>query len=224
MMAVRPILRRLAESRSGVAMVEFALAMPLMLTAGMWGVETVNLAITHLKVGQLAIHLADNASRIGDTSTLEDRRIYESDLNDLLRGADIQAGAGFGFFTNGRAIISSLEVDPETGNQYIHWQRCKGLKSFASDYGNEGAGLEGGLTGLGPDGSELSAEPGDAVIFVEVSFDYQPLISDYFAPTTEIKSIAAFNVRDSRDLSQIYQRDPSDPDPVSDCASFSDFA
>lgn len=217
-------LYRLAADRSGVAMVEFTLAMPLLLAAGLWGVETVNLTVAELKVGQLAIHIADNASRIGDTSTLEDRKIYESDINDLMRGADVQAGSAFGFFTNGRAVVSSLEVDPGSGDQFIHWQRCKGLKQFSSVYGSEGTGLGGGLDGLEVGGKQITADVGDAVIVVEVSFDYQPLISGYFAPTTEIKSTAAFNVRDSRDLSQIYQRDEGSPDAISDCDTYSAFA
>ena len=220
----RRFLGRIAAHRSGVAMIEFALGLPILLTAGLWGVETVNLSVAQLKVGQLAIQLADNGSRIGDTSTLEDRKIYESDINDLLLGGNIQAGRQLDFFTNGRVVISSLQVDDATGNQYIAWQRCKGMKQFVSAYGTEGDGLQGGLAGMGPAGAEITAEPGEAVIYVEVSYDYQPLISGYFSPATELRSTAAFNVRDSRDLSQIYQRDTGSPDPVSDCGTYSDFS
>ncbi len=47
---------------------------------------------------------------------------------DLLQGAHIQSGRQIEFFDNGRAIISSLQVD-EDDNQYIHWQRCMGVKN-----------------------------------------------------------------------------------------------
>lgn len=215
--ALPGLLRRLARARSGVATIEFALSVPLLLTVGMWGVETANVAMVHMRVNQLATQIADNASRIGDTSQLTDRKIYESDIDDLLKGADIQSG-NIHLFDHGRVIISSLEVVPgTTDQQYIHWQRCKGDKHFVSDYGTQGTGLDGSLLGMGPSGGQVTATPGDAVIYVEVSYDYQPLISKMFTSATTIKTSAVFNVRDSRDLSQIYQRDSNNPDPVADC-------
>ena len=94
----------------------------------------------------------------------------------------------------------------------------KGIKAFESAYGGEGHGLAGNLTGMGPEGEEVTGEPGEAVIFVEVSYDYQPLIGDVFTNTNEITTTAAFNVRDDRDLTQIYQRDGGSPDPAASCS------
>ena len=208
--------RSLLSCRSGVAMIEFALGAPFLLMAGLWGTETANLALVNMKIGQLAVHIADNASRIGDTSTLQDRMIYESDINDLIYGAQIQAG-GIGLYDNGRVTLSSVEVN-ENGAQFIHWQRCRGAKRTHSNYGEEGDLLP---AGIGPKRSEVIAEAGNAVIFVEISYTYQPLISDRFIPNREITSIAAFVVRDDRDLSQIYQRDAARPDPVQACRTHS---
>ena len=213
-------LKRLRRSTSGLALTEFALAMPVLLTAGLWGVETANFAVVNMRVSQLAIHLADNASRIGDTSTLENRKIYEADINDLLRGAFIQGGR-LDVFENGRAIISSLEVVPDSdGDQYIHWQRCMGKRTWASSYGVEGDGADGSMAGMGPAGREVMAFEGEAVIFVELVYEYQPLVSEMFIGKSDIHSIASFTVRDSRDLSGIYQRIPANPDPVAGCATF----
>ena len=104
--------KRLARANSGVAMLEFALSLPLLFTAGLWGVEVANQAMVQMQISQLAEHIADNASRIGDTSTLENRKIYESDIDDLFMGANIQGGSRIDFFDHGRVILSSLEVDP----------------------------------------------------------------------------------------------------------------
>jgi hypothetical protein len=190
------LLRRLGCDRSGAAMVEFAISLPLVLTAGLYGAETANLALAHMKVSQVAMHLADNASRIGDTSTITDRKIFEADINDLLLGSHMQAGRSLNFYEHGRAIISSLEVFDQTkscqgggcphgssanGKQFIHWQRCKGKKNVASSYGNEWAIV---VNGMGPTGQEVTAEPGGAVVFVEVAYDYQPLVSNrFFGPS-----------------------------------------
>jgi hypothetical protein len=214
------LLRALARSRSGVAMTEFALGAPLVLMAGLWGTETANYALTSMKVGQIAVQIADNASRVGDLSTLQDRRVFESDINDVLYGAQLQAGA-LDLFRNGRVIISSLQVRPigsaGAGEQYIDWQRCRGALPVNSSYGTEGQDL---TNGMGPAGEEVLAQDGDAVIFVEVRYTYQPLVSDRFIPREEMSSIASFTVRDDRDISQLYQRDPATPDPVQRCNAY----
>ena len=104
MIAGRRFLSRLYKSVAGVAMTEFALAAPLLMTAGLWGVEVAWLSYTHLRMSQTALQIADNASRIGDTSTLTQRKIYESDILDLLIGANIAAGENAEFFERGRVI------------------------------------------------------------------------------------------------------------------------
>jgi hypothetical protein len=211
---------RLRRSVAGVAAVEFALSLPVMLTLGLWGAELGNLAITHMRVSQLAMQLADNGSRIGDVSMLESLRIYESDINDMMVGAKIQSGK-LDLFEHGRVIISSLEVVPSTeSTQYIHWQRCMGKRTVQSAYGSEGTGLDGSLKGMGPLGEEVTAAKGDAVIFVEISYEYQPLVSSRFVPNTIISTTATFNVRDDRDLTQIYQRSTASPDTVARCNVF----
>ena len=214
--------RRLLANRSGVAMTEFALAAPLLMTAGLWGTEVGWLALTNLRISQTAMQLADNASRIGDTSSLQYRKIYESDIDDVLKGADVQAGSGVDLYTHGRVIISSIEVVPgSASNQpYIHWQRCMGLKQFTSSYGVEGDGMSNpSFVGMGPAGHEVAPYDGqDAVIFVEIAYDYQPLFSKLFVPNTTIDVYGAFNVRDDRDLSQIYQHTPADA--VASCDKF----
>jgi hypothetical protein len=217
-MSGRAVLRRLATSRSGVAATEFAIVLPFLLGVGLMGLEVANRAVVQMQVSQLATQIADNASRIGDTSTLQNRKIYESDLNDLFQGAEIQGGRRIELFENGRVIISSLEVVPDTDDQqYIHWQRCLGMKDHTSTFGLEGDGLDGGLPGMGPAGEEVIAFPDEAVIFVEIAYDYQSLVGESFGFADEVTATASFTVRDDRDLSQIYQRDEDDPDPVASC-------
>jgi Flp pilus assembly protein TadG len=211
---------RLGANISGTAALEFALGLPMLLGLGMWGAELGNIAMVNMQVSQLAMQIADNGSRIGDTSMLQDLKIYESDINDLLNGANIQ-GNSLDIFKNGRVIISSLQVVPNTTDkQYILWQRCKGARNVQSRYGVAGTGLTTNLVGMGPAGSEITAGPDDAVIFVEIEYVYQPLISAKFAPTKAIRAVSAFNVRDDRDITQIYQRDSNNPDAVASCSKF----
>lgn len=211
---------RLRACTAGLAATEFAMTFPIILALGLTGLEMCNRTIVTMQVNQLAVQLADNASRIGDESMLQDRRIYESDLQDLFYGAELQAGASLNLYGKGRVIISSLEVVPGTNNQYIHWQRCMGALRVNSTYGNEGDGLTGGFPGMGPPGEEVIAFPDEAVMFVELFYEYDPIIGNPFGSPTRIHSKASFTVRDDRDLSQIYQKDASNPATVASCGAY----
>lgn len=225
-MTVVTRLRSLIRNRSGVAMTEFALGAPVLMLAGLYGVEQANFVLVNMKINQLAMQIADNASRIGDTSQLRNRKIFESDINDLLVGANLHGGKSIDLFAHGRVVISSLEVWNQSvhaatrvttqaeGVQFIGWQRCLGAKKIDSVYGKENAAVPGGM---GPAGGEITAELDNPVIFVEVTYDYQPLIAGSLIANKQIRSIAAFTVRDSRDQSKIYQRSTAKPDYVSEC-------
>jgi hypothetical protein len=218
MIAVIAAARALARSCSGVAATEFALSLPLLLTAGLYGVETANQAVMQMRVSQIAVLIADNASRVGENSLLGETKIYEADINDVFMGADVQGGARFDLYDRGRVILSSLEVVPGTEDQqYIHWQRCMGKKIAASSYGNAGDGLASNIEGMGPPGEEIQAIDDEAVMFVELVVEYRPLVGEIFAGIEELRATAAFNVRENRDLTQIYQRDPTKPAPIASC-------
>lgn len=217
-MTLLALLRSLAGSRLGAAATEFALALPLLLTAGLYGVEAANQAVMQMRISQVAVLIADNASRVGENSLLGETKIYESDINDVFYGANVQGGTNFELYERGRVILSSLEVVPGTEDQqYIHWQRCKGKKVHPSSYGQAGDGLGSHIPGMGPPGEEIVAIDDEAVMFVEVAFDYEPLVGPMFAGVEELRATASFNVRENRDLTQVYQRDASKPDPVSGC-------
>ena len=128
--------RRLARDTSGLALLEFAFSLPLVLMIGLYGLETANQALVNLKISQIALNLADNASRVGlinGSTSVEQLR--EIDMNDVLQAARNQ-GDGIQLTTRGRITVSSLEN--VGGAQRIHWQRCIGLKSgigYDSSYG-----------------------------------------------------------------------------------------
>jgi len=193
-----PWLRRLREDASGLALVEFALSAPIVLAMFLSGAELTNYAITKMRISQAALHVADNGSRIGSNSLLTAPQISETQINDLLIGANLQAGS-VDLAGRGRVIVSSLEpiADPNTTSRYkIHWQRCYGAKSFTSSYGEQG---DTDLTGMGPTDHKVTAPEGGGVIFVEIAYDYKPLISASLVPNTVIHEIAAMTVRDDRD-------------------------
>lgn len=217
----RSLARRLLRNTSGVAMIEFAFAMPIMLGAGMMGTETAYLVVTHMQVSQVAMQVADNASRVGDDSVVTARRVFERDIAETLIGAE-KLGQEVRIFEQGRIIISSLQRNAQ-GGQWIAWQRCRGAKVHQSSFGLQGAGATGTtFPGMGTPGRYITAAPGTAVMFVEVSYDYRSLTPFTMFEGNNISYTAAFNIRDKRDLT-------GGPDknglytggPVASCSVFS---
>jgi Flp pilus assembly protein TadG len=208
---LRSLRHKLAGDLSGVAMVEFAFVAPIVLSMGMLGTETAYFVITHMQVSQVAMQVADNVSRVGETDVLTARKVYESDVNESLVGAE-KLGEQFGIFERGRVIISSLQVNAD-GGQWIAWQRCRGAKVYDSSYGEEGDGETGtSFPGMGDAGNVITASNGTAVMFVEISYDYDSLTPFDVYDGREIVYTAAFNIRDARDLTQLY-----DDGPDADC-------
>lgn len=184
----------------GVALMEFAIGLPVLALVGMGGLEMANYAMAIHKVSQTASAMADNLSRVGAKSSLAKTQLRETDIRDSFRGMERQAN-GLGIGANGRAIISSLERNADDG-QWIHWQRCIGTLNHTSSYGLEGIGASGtGFPGMGPGATKIKAPPGDgqAVMFVEIAFEYKPLFTESIIPQKKLTSFAAFMVRSPRD-------------------------
>ncbi len=199
----------------GVAMTEFALALPVFVMLGTLGIEYTNYVVTKKRISEIAAQIADNASRMGDVSVLTNKPVSEAEINDLFVGASLQAGTHMALETKSRIILSSLERNGD-GGQWIHWQRCFGAKSHPSSYGVQGDGASGtSFTGMGRPGTKVTAAQGTAVMFVEIAYSYTPIIGILPTSLNDITEVATYNVRDLRDLSQVY---PSTGVTTSSCS------
>lgn len=195
--------RRALACNSGAAAVEFAISLPILSTLGMYGIELAYMSSVNMQISQIALEVADNASRLEQTDNSSVApTVTEADVDSVMTGA-IKAGQNFNFTGNGRVILSSLEKDPATGKQFIHWQRCAGSLAVNSAYGNDSNnnGLNGAsLNGMGSGATAVTAPAGVAVMFVEIYYDYQGIFGTLFVRNMRFKQEAAYLVRDSRDL------------------------
>jgi hypothetical protein len=206
-------LRGLRRCESGLALTEFAFALPILLTLGLVGMEVAWLTLAHLKVSNIAMMTADNASRVRDS-------IDEGNITELFLGATM-AGQSMNFAAHGRVILSSIEPNAANTRQWIRWQRCVGSKAVAPSYGRPktaaGANITNGTeiynsdrttpatnpssetgatnTAYGPTGNQIAAQSGTAVNMAEVYYDYQPLLAGNLLGNITIHRVAAFNVR-----------------------------
>lgn len=207
--------KQLRASESGVAMIEFAYSMPILMAMLCVGTELTNYQTTVMRVSQIALQAADNAARIGAGSPLALKTITETDINDLIIGAQLQSGPmdllgshnSLGAFgdtgKNGRIIISSLEpvAMPNTTNRYrINWQRCGGQMrnaDYPSSYGVQG---DTNMLGMGPAGRQVIATDASGTIFVEVAYFYQPLFFNELSITSDylITDYKSMPVREAR--------------------------
>lgn len=206
--------KRLRHNQSGLALVEFAYSLPLVMLLTLSGTELANYATVKMRVSQVALHVADNGARIGTGTLLSAKQISETQINDLLTGAGYQGGE-LNLYANGRVILSSVEPNDNSATPSVYkvaWQRCRGAKNYSPQFGTTGVVSN---NGMGPSGRRVIPPPNGAVMLVEVSYTYQPLFTSSLVPNINIVELAAMTVRDNRDRTQIYNTENA---TVSSCS------
>lgn len=195
MTRLRSSVRVLRSDTRGLALIEFALAAPVLITLGLSGAEVTNMAIAVMRVNQISTAISDNVARVRDSIT-------EADVNEALLSAKT-IGGNIAFAANGRVVVSSVEPNGLTGTkagQYIRWQRCTGALNVTGSqpkYGVEGKGqTDGTLPYMGLSTRPIAAGTGSALIFVEVTYLYQPLVSSRIFGTPVLRSESVYNVRE----------------------------
>jgi hypothetical protein len=205
--------RRFARDNRAAVMIEMAFCIPLLVFVGFGGIEMANLTLVNTRISQISLSTADNASRIAFGRNMSLPQVRELDINEVFTGAEEQA-RGLNLRANGRIVLSSLERNAD-GGQMIKWQRCYGDLPVQSLYGTEGTGASGtSFPGMGPVGKRVVAVEGTAVMVVELTYTYQPVAYGRWLGPRTIRSEAAFNVREGRDLTRVY---PSAGVTPSDC-------
>lgn len=188
MICRRNTCRKLRRDEDGVAMIEFAFVFPILTLMIFGGLELTNLAVSQIRVGQIAMTVADNAGRV--TTSMDEADVYE-----VFEGAD-SIGDPMDFEANGRVVLSSLEDNQRSG-QWLRWQRCHGEMSVGSAYAHEGQGENDNSLrdGLGEVGNKITARDRVPIMFVEVTYQYQPLVGEGWFEPPELRAESAFAVR-----------------------------
>lgn len=191
-------LKKLKQSDEATVLIEFAAGLPFLMCLGFGGAEFVNYTTTHMRLSQIALTVADNASRSQTGTAIAMPQMREVDITDIFKGAELQSG-NLQLKKRGKIILSSLEVNSQT-KQVIKWQRCFGENTTRSSFGAEGSTT---TNGIGPTANKITANSGSAIMFVEVIYQYQPIVFDQWLSdqTKKLRYTAAFEIRDARDLS-----------------------
>lgn len=167
-------LRRLREDVSGLALIEFAYTLPLLLGFGLVGIEFTNVILAHQKTERIASTLADqvasnqvppNEAQIGD--------LFQS-INLISRPFDFSQGGGV-IMT---AVMGVYDDNDNAIRNKVAWQRCSNSDAFTSKYGTQwtGGDIADGPKITLPNNVQLAQN--QMVILTEVYFPYDEIISE----------------------------------------------
>ena len=177
---------RLWRDRRGLAFIEFALMLPIMILVIMGGLEVMNFAMTHQKINRMAMTAADLTAR-------NRKRIDEADMAVIMQGALMASGLN-DFDAQGKLIVSSITRNTADTGQWIRWQRCQGSRlTTRSHYGEEGAGETD--ASLGPLNG-ISLPDSVNIIYAEATYRYRPRYAPWLLSPRDIYYQATYVARE----------------------------
>lgn len=216
---MRKFFKKLRDDCSGLALVEFAVSLPVFIGLTVGGFETSYYAYVHMRLNQLTIETADSAARMGEGDVLAAKTIDEAQINDVFagtirQGESILLGGQHEYVDPGTGdvelrgnaliILSSIEphpgFNPNNPKYRLRWQRCVGSADhFEPEYGTITNSQN--IDGIGPVGRQAVPPDDGALMFVETHYFYRPLILNGFGKLGErsITKTATMVVRDVRD-------------------------
>ena len=149
---------RLLRCRRGGALVELAVALPLLVLLLVGAFEASRYVVLNLKLDSVAGTVGDLVARAP--------QLTAADVDAVLGAADAVA-APFAVLGRGVVVVSSVSRDGAHAAR-VNWQRRAGEGGGGSSVGQVGgaAALPGGLL----------LEPGESVIVAEVVYGFRPIL------------------------------------------------
>lgn len=176
---LRQTILRARQDAGGIAVVEFALALPVLMTLFYGTIEVTRYILIVQKVEKLAHSVAD--------VTAQSQTVTIASMNQVMSAAsDIMSP--FTLSTNGKIIVSSL-------------YRAQGETDATVNWRYEGGGTFSATSQVGEVGDEPVVPGGftfderDNVIAAEVFYQFSPLITTQFFGTTTIYRSAFYKPR-----------------------------
>ena len=223
------MIRRLWKDERGTEIIAFAITLPVLLLMGLGGLETARYGMACLRVSQIAMTAADNAGRVRDQISEADINELMTGAKFVGKGIDIANHGRIILTdleprTNGTAgqwirwqrcagvkPVTSTYGTPKTSSGTIitdatEMYRSDGTTASAAPSAQATSTPSNGTAdtpaGMGPDTApklQIAASTGTAVMFVEVSYDYQPVVGSRWISETTVSAVRSFNVRQRTD-------------------------
>ncbi|MEQ9255906.1 MAG: pilus assembly protein, partial [Alphaproteobacteria bacterium] len=162
-MTLRSLLRRMWSDRSGALLVEFAIAIPILLSVTLIGTDTARMILLQQKLDRAAVTLADLAAQA--------ESLDMTDIGNLLTAVGRIADP-YPLGPQSAIVLTSVRK-PAGTSAIIDWQQVSGGLSAASEIG-----VGDGATATLPAGFSLL--DGQTVIVAEVFYELEPLFLTEF--------------------------------------------
>ncbi len=154
-----PIVKKFASDRGGNVLVEFAVAMPVLLLLVLGSVEMGRYILLNQKLHNAAATMADLTARFETLSAAQVDNLFAA-TGQLVNPFDLD--------TNGRVIVSGVSAavpnDPR-----VFWQRSGGGSYSATSQ----VGAVGGTAAVD---TGLPVRVGETVIVAEIFYHYEPFL------------------------------------------------
>jgi Flp pilus assembly protein TadG len=180
---IRSLFKRLRRGffadRRGTVMVEFAIALPILMFVMLAGVDLVRFAMLQQKLNRAAVTIADLVSQYQTISTTQLDQIFLA-MEHII--------SPFPLGPNGQVIVSSVSREDVGDPVLVTWQRLgPGTATAASNFGTPGnnATLPAGFT----------VAAGENVIVAEVFYDFEPLLFESVLPSRRVEHSSLYRPR-----------------------------
>ncbi len=160
-------LRSLKSDQKGIALIEFALAAPVLAALLLACTDLAVYLVAHQRVSRAAYTMSNLMTQM-------DQGLTESQVNDMMLALD-QVSQPFNIGQDGVATITAIVgegVDGSPPNAYsVAWQRCYGPNPSSSNYGSDGA-----VVAAGDIPSNTIVTTSQILVITEVEYDFVPIV------------------------------------------------
>jgi hypothetical protein len=188
MASLHQLLQKFKRDERGLAFLELAYSVPILVILLLGGVEISRYVFVHQKLERAAVTMADLLSQA--------YTLHEGEMAGLFE-ASAYVMNPFDMHTSGYVIASSIASE-SGGSATVMWQRTLG-GAGGSGGGGSRFGTQGGPALLPPD---FTVREGDSVIAAEAYYAYTPIFFDFLLSPRVIQSSALFRPRFA-DLTEI---------------------
>lgn len=172
-------LRHVASSKDGLAVVEFGLMLPVLMTLFYASIELTRYVLVTQKVEKLA-HTVSDVTAQSSTVTKTSLDQVMAAASDVMKPFDLN--------TNGRVIVSSLYKAAGAADATISWRyEGGGTLSEISKFGAVGAKPTMPVA--------FAFDDKENIIAAEVYYQFSPLLTNQFFGTTTVYRVAFYKPR-----------------------------
>ena len=182
---IRRLINKFRRDERGLVAVELAVAIPVLLTLIVSGVEITRYVVLNQKLDRAAATMADLVAQAESLSE-GDLEILFTATRYVMEPFDIQA--------KGSAVVSSISKETSTAPK-VNWKRTYGGGSGCGNFGSQGsaANLPSGLI----------VRDGESIVVTEICYEFTPTFTDSASTARTLYSYSVFRPRFSG-LTKIY--------------------